>query len=307
MRCSIKPAALAGMLLGLLLIGGASELQAGQAGQAAGANASPVKVETWDYVAAAKATLKKFKGTPGVVLHFGDSITVTQAYSAWPLRGEKQTADDKEILKWMRCGAKDKTDGWTLATTDLGYRYSATAASGVKADGFIKGGHNAKGDKPGLAPVDDIIKTYNPQMVVLMLGTNDAWNSRKADAFIADMTTIIDKLQANGTVVILSSIPPHVPQPKLAEEYNERLYALAKAKLIPFLDFYGEVVKRRPDNSWDGTILGKGDVHPTGSGPGGVTTTSEPSEENLKNCGYLLRSWLTVQKIKEVKRKVIGG
>ena len=58
-------------------------------------------------------------------------------------------------------------------------------------------------------------------------------------------------------------------------------------------------------------------VHPTASGAG-YTTTSSPyvaggdaathtTGAALDNVGYLLRSWLTVQKLKEVKRYVIDG
>ncbi|HTL53684.1 MAG TPA: SGNH/GDSL hydrolase family protein [Planctomycetota bacterium] len=295
------------LLTVVMMLGWTGAIGAAQTPAPAATGAATVKTESWDYTAAAKETLKKFKGTAGVVLHMGDSITIDIAYGQWPLKSSNHSAEETAILQWMHCGAKDKTDGWTLATTQIGWRVSATAASGVKADEFLKGGKNAKDGKPGLATLDDMIKTYNPQMVVLMLGTNDAWNGRTADAFIADMTTIIDKLAANGTVVILSSIPPHTHAPKLAEEYNARLFELAKTKKLPFLDFYGEILKRQPGTAWDGTILGKGDVHPTDHGPNGITTVSAPTEENLKNCGYLLRAWLTVQKIKEVKTKVIGN
>ena len=49
------------------------------------------------------------------------------------------------------------------------------------------------------------------------------------------------------------------------------------------IDFEREILLRRP-NDWDGTLLGKGDVHPTG-GENNVFT-----EDNLKKCGYALRN-----------------
>ncbi|MFO0884461.1 MAG: hypothetical protein U0894_09775 [Pirellulales bacterium] len=36
-----------------------------------------------------------------------------------------------------------------------------------------------------------------------------------------------------------------------------------------------------------------------------MTAAFEPTEANLSQCGYLLRGWLTVQKLAEVKREVI--
>jgi hypothetical protein len=63
------------------------------------------------------------------------------------------------------------------------------------------------------------------------------------------------------------------------------------------------MLTRRP-NDWNGTLLEKNDVHPT-VGKDGVTPTSEPTAENLSNSGYLLRGWLSVQKIAEVKKTVL--
>ena len=39
----------------------------------------------------------------------------------------------------------------------------------------------------------------------------------------------------------------------------------------------------------------------------GTNATSPPTAENLRNSGYLLRGWLSVQKIAEVKRTVLDG
>ena len=261
--------------------------------------ADPVRKETWDYVASSKEILKKFTGKQGVVLHLGDSITRGAGYGAWALGGKGKTDEDKKILEWMHCGAKDDTDGWTLANrvnASGNDSSSETASNGMRTDELIKGGKNK------LPPLDDILKKFNPQMVVLMLGTNDAWQKKTADEAITGITPVIERLHANGTVVILSSIPPHILNPQMAEEFNGKLYELAKAKKMPFLDFYGEVVKRAPNGTWDGTILNKGDVHPTS----GHWVDQEPTEANFKQCGYLLRGWLSVQKIREVKEKVIG-
>ncbi|HTL51086.1 MAG TPA: SGNH/GDSL hydrolase family protein [Planctomycetota bacterium] len=265
----------------------------------AAASGDPVKKETWDYVASSKEILKKFTGKPGVVLHLGDSITRGSSYGAWALEGKGQTDADKKILQWMHAGAKDDTDGWTLAhrmNASKNDSSSETASNGMRTDELIKGGKNK------LPPLDDILKKFNPQMVVLMLGTNDIWQKHTADDAIKGITPVIDKCQANGTVVILSSIPPNIIDPKMAEEYNNKLYELAKARKMPYLDYYGEIIKRAPDGTWDGTIMIKGDVHPNS----GHWVDESPTEDNFKRSGYLLRTWLSVQKIREVKEKVIG-
>jgi len=83
--------------------------------------------------------------------------------------------------------------------------------------------------------------------------------------------------------------------------YNGALAELVKEKKLPLIDFYGEIVKRRP-NDWLGTLISGDGVHPTGENAG-----AEPTEENLKSSGHLLRGVLSVRKIAEVKAKVLDG
>jgi hypothetical protein len=87
------------------------------------------------------------------------------------------------------------------------------------------------------------------------------------------------------------------------KSYNAALKEIGKGKRIPMIDYGGEILKRRPDD-WNGTLMAKNDVHPTAT-QGGATASSEPTEQNLRNSGYLLRGWLSVQKIAEVKGRVL--
>jgi hypothetical protein len=117
------------------------------------------------------------------------------------------------------------------------------------------------------------------------------------------MAKTVDLMLERGIIPILSTIPPHIGQPEKAKAYNEALRKLAKKREIPLLDYEKEILKRRPDD-WNVTLLGKNDVHPT-AGINGTKATSAPTAENLRNSGYLLRGWLSVQKIVEVKRRVL--
>lgn len=250
-----------------------------------------------EYAKAMKAVARRFKGNEGVVLQIGDSITYANPYSQWPKYGKGKTAQDKAILKWMHAGEKNDLDGWHLCSVDRPGGRSETAVSGIRVDQFLKGG------KSGIAPVGEIIKRYKPRMAVVMLGTNDCSAGRPVKDFAADMSKITDLLVANGTIPIISTIPPHHKREDLAKSYNDALRAMAKQRGLPLIDFYAEIVKRRP-NDWNGTLLGKDNVHPTAK-QGGTGAADAPTEENLRNSGYLLRSWLSVQKIAEVKRAVL--
>jgi lysophospholipase L1-like esterase len=254
--------------------------------------------EAWDYTKSMKKAAERFKGRPGVVLHIGDSITYANPYGQWARFGQGMTDDDKAILTWMHTGADNDTDGWWLARFDhpAGGR-SHTACSGIRADEMLAGGVR---DLPSLAKMLD---NYKPQMVVLMLGTNDASANRSVADFKVDMEKAVNLMLDRGILCILSTIPPHPGKMELARNYNVALRQLAKARELPLIDYEKEILKRRP-KEWNGTLLQKNDVHPTAN-QGGATPVSAPTAANLCNSGYLLRGWLSVQKIAEVKRKVV--
>ena len=253
--------------------------------------------ESWDYTPSMKKIAAGFKGKAGVVLHVGDSITYSNPYGQWARYGKGRTNADKAVLKWMHAGANDATDGWYLARVDRPGGRSDTACSGIRADQMLAGG------KSKMPALKDMLGKYKPQMVVLMLGTNDASSNRKVDAFISDMTKAVDLILGRKTICILSTIPPHPKRMKLAASYNKALRTLAKKRGLPLIDFEAEILKRRA-NDWNGTLLGKGDVHPT-SKSGGTSAADAPTSQNLRNSGYLLRCWLSVRKITEVKKRVI--
>jgi len=158
------------------------------------------------------------------------------------------------------------------------------------------------GGKQRMPKLMDLLDQYKPQAVVLMLGTNDASAGRSVDAYRRDMESILDAMLSRGIVPILSTIPPHVHREALARSYNQALRDVARKRQLPLIDFEREILSRRPSD-WNGTLLTRDDVHPT-AGVGGATPASTPTAGNLKNSGYLLRGWLSVEKIGEVKRAV---
>lgn len=211
------------------------------------------------------------------------------------------------------------------------------AASGLRADEFINGNNNgtvAMPSETNTAAAKTIVAagdtTYggnlnattvaaafaDAQFAVLMLGTNDASAGRSVQDFMADLTAIVDVLEGRDIVVILSTIPPHYAATALAESYNDSIRAFAQSRGLPLIDFEAEVLARRPTD-WNGTLMNSNDVHPSASG-GGYTSSSNPyspggdvatdtTGDACTYVGYLLRSWLTVQKLKEVRLYVVDG
>jgi GDSL-like lipase/acylhydrolase family protein len=254
--------------------------------------------EDWDYVDAMKKVEAKFHGRPGVVVHIGDSITYSNPYGQWARGGQGKSDADKAILSWMHCGKNDDTDGWWLARFDhpSGGR-SYTAAGGLRVDESLAGG------KQGLPPLAKLLDEYRPQIVVYMLGTNDVTAGRSLEAYRSDVQKSLDLILARGIIPIVSTIPPHPAKLEKSKKFNVAIREVAKANRLPLIDYEREILVRRPDD-WNGTLLNKNDVHPTTENSG-VKASSAPTSENLRNSGYLLRGWLSVKKIAEVKDKVI--
>ncbi len=239
----------------------------------------------------------QFKGKEGVVLHLGDSITYANGYSGWARYGKGKTPQDEAVCKWMHVGKDDDTDGFFLCRVDRPGGRSDTACSGIRSHEYIEGG------KSGMPPLAEILRKYNPQVAVVMLGTNDVTAGRSPAQVKADMGKFVDALLANGTVPILSTIPPYKGKEEPVKAVNAALLELVKEKRIPHIDYWGEIMKRRPTD-WSGTLISGDGVHPTVN-QGNVNPGSEPTEENLKTSGLLLRGWLSVKKIAEVKERVL--
>ena len=122
-----------------------------------------------------------------------------------------------------------------------------------------------------------------------------------ADAPVHSIDEAIALMLDRGVVPILSTIPPHVGQPDLAKRFNGVIRNAAEKNKLPLIDFEREILTYRPDD-WNGTLMGKDDVHPGATD--GVAANAEPTDRNLRSNGYLLRGWLSVKKIAEVKRMV---
>jgi len=257
--------------------------------------------ETWDWAGAMRGVAKRFTGKPGQIVCLGDSLTYANqstrwAWSApWNKKGN-YSESDKAVLRWSHAYEQNKpTNGWWLAKVDRPHGRSETAASGIRTDQYIKGGFH------GLPSLAAILKKHNPQVAFILLGSNDA-RGRKPDDVLKDMNTIVEAVLNNGTIPVLTTLPParNERMHGRVKEINRRYLSLAAARKIPIIDLYGEFVSRQPGGKWQGTLVGGDGVHLThglADGP--------PTQENLKNCGYLLRCYLTVQKLKEVKEKVV--
>jgi lysophospholipase L1-like esterase len=267
---------------------------------ATAASGMAVITEDWDWAAAMRAVAAqgREKNREGVVLSLGDSLTYANQSTRWARNPQGGTPEEKTLLAWSHAGRKDDFDGWHLASLDApGGGRSETAASGVRTDEYLRGG------KAGLPPLKEIIAKYRPQVAFVLLGANDATKGRNPAEVAKDMATILDALLANGTIPVLQLAAPRANADKddLTRQYNAEYLRLARERKIPVIDLYGEFVTRAPAGAWKTQLLNKDGIHFTTEGAGGP-----PTPENLANCGYLLRCWLAVTKLREIKDLAIG-
>ena len=92
-----------------------------------------------------------------------------------------------------------------------------------------------------------------------------------------------------------------MPQSSVVSDVNAIVKDIAKKHKIPLVDYCAAILKLQPGDAWDGTLISKDGVHPSG----GKTQIYSP--ENLKTCGYALRNWLNFRAVRQLYFRVLGG
>jgi hypothetical protein len=251
--------------------------------------------EKWDYVTSMKKVAARFKGDKGMVIHVGASDTIANPYTTWARQGKGKTPEDQAVLKWMRTNANDKTDGWWLCRHELVSHSAYTAESGMQSSWFFKGSEH------GLPTLVKMLEDYKPRMVVIEVGIYEIEEKKPVEDYRKNMGKALDMILETGAIPIPTTAPPVRAQPEFTKLYNEALREMAKERGLPLIDMEQEIVLRRPDD-WYGTLMSR--MHLTAT-RNGVNPSSEPTPANLRESGFLLRGWLTVRKLGEVKRRVL--
>lgn len=240
------------------------------------------------WVAPMRGVHARFTGESGTIAHFGDSITVTLAYWTPLLYARKNTSLEMDRT-WEIVHRHVKLECWR---NWKGGRY------GNEGGMTIRWAHQH---------IDEWLAALNPETAVIMFGTNDLTSVPLAE-YRDKMTQVVQKCLDNGTVVILSTIPPRHGLAERAATYAETVRQIARQLKVPLIDFHAEILKRRPDD-WDGamekfaayegynvaTLLARDGIHP--SNP--QKYQDDYSEEGLAHSGYILRSYLSLMKYGE--------
>jgi hypothetical protein len=249
-----------------------------------------------DWVEALAAVHARFKGQRGTFAHFGDSITVSMAFWS-PLQNEPKNMSPAAARAHRRVKEYMAADCWSRWK---GPEY------GNEGGMTIRWAHQN---------IDGWLKRLNPEVALIMFGTNDL---RQVDLeeYKQKMGEVVRRCLKNGTAVILSTIPPRSGMLKESRMYAEAAAAVARAEQVPLVDYFGEVLRRRPDD-WDGslkkfgdmpgdeyqvsTLIARDGVHP--SNP--RSYAGNFSDEALSKNGYGLRSYLVLMEYSHVIDRVL--
>jgi lysophospholipase L1-like esterase len=137
-----------------------------------------------------------------------------------------------------------------------------------------------------LKTMDAVLVRDRPEAAIIMIGTNDISGNRVPAGYRAGLESVIAKCLKAHCVPILNTIPPRRGHDTSAKEINQIIRALALKHNLPLADYHAACLRARPGNAWDGTIISKDGVHPSGG------KTNLYSEINLKTSGYALRNWV---------------
>jgi lysophospholipase L1-like esterase len=242
-----------------------------------------------DWLDAMTRVQGKFTGRSGTFAHFGDSITVTLAF--WAPLAEVRKNAPAEMERGYRL-----VQGYMQKECWRDWKGGRFGNEGTRT---IRWAHEN---------VDTWLKELNPETALIMFGTNDL-NSVGQQEYQAKTRAVVQKCLDNGTVVILSTIPPLHDFAEKAAAYAQAVREIAHQMRVPLVDLHSEILKRRPED-WDGamdefaeykdydvpTLLARDGVHLSHPKP----YQDDYSPEALDRCGYSLRNYLVLMKYVEV-------
>jgi len=263
---------------------------------AAAATAAPSATQSADegyWVEPMKKVHASFTGKKGTFAHFGDSITVSMAFWGSLYWDHKNLSDDANAA-FQRVSKHMLPDCWN------------------KWKGPKFGNEGSMTIRWADENIQNWLKDLNPEAALIMFGTNDV-GALKLDEYETKLRRVIQKCLDNGTIVILSTIPPKAGRDATVKEFVAVIRKVAQDLKVPLCDYYDAVLKRRPDD-WNGTafkdakdvydvptLISRDGVHP--SNP--KKWQGDYSEEGLKNNGFVLRNYVTLMAYDQVVRRVL--
>lgn len=266
--------------LSLTQMSSAIELPKEYAKQQAQQQATLLKpgVQPKDVIEAMRKVHQGFNGQQGYVAQFGDSITYSMAF--WTPIGWDDP--DRFLMHDDGMPKAPKNTRWrdyVKGTKDKGPKHA-------NYSGWTVGQLNRA--------VDEVLARDKPEVAIIMIGTNDISGGKLPAAYRDGLEQVVQKCLDAKCVPILNTIPPRRDRDDAVAAANETIRNIATEMHVPLADFHSECVRLRPADSWDGTVISRDGVHPSGG------KSNEYTEDNMRNCGYALRNWVNFLVLRQI-------
>ncbi len=234
-----------------------------------------------------------YTGPGGLISRFGDSITVSLAFFKQLHYGHTNTTpEDDAALSWINGYLEPACWNWY----DDGHYVGNGANGGTTTAWPLQTDQN-----PPLTNIQHWVTKLDPEMAVIMWGTNDCHAGTPVDTYKGRLRTVVQTCMANGTVPVITTIPPRRNYDALTAQYATAVRELALEEQIPLIEYNDAILTRRPTD-WDGTLISGDGVHPSNTAP-----VRDFSETMLSTNGYTLRNWMTLHACHEVWQEVIDA
>jgi hypothetical protein len=274
--------------------------------------AAAVQAEDPYWVEPMRAVHSDYAGPGGLISRFGDSITVSMAFfSALRWSHSNTTPEDDAALSWIQSYMSLSCWNWQQDTVAYGHGCWGGTTSNWPMQ---------YEQSPSMPNIEYWLGKDQPEIAVIMWGTNDLSSGPDLAGYTSNMTAVVQACKANGTVPILTTIPPRHGYVTKSGDYAEAVRQIALSEQVPLIDYHDEIVTRRPHNpptdTWDGadpmwsgysgyevpTLISRDGVHPSNWSAG---VNNFDVTEGLNKNGFTLRNWLTLHKCYEVFQSVI--
>ncbi len=242
-----------------------------------------------DWVEPMKTLNKGFSGTKGQVALFGDSITNSMAF--W------------KVVSWTNPDEFIPGDGSTgkdgLPKKPQNKRWRDIIL-GVEKRGPENG--NQSGWKTGnlLPAMDAVISRDKPELAIIMIGTNDVAGNKLPAEYQKELEQIVQKCLDAKCIPILNTIPPRKSCDDAVAKVKQIVKDTAAKFKIPLVDYHAEMI-RISGGAWEGTVMHSDGVHPSNN----TGKSHILNEENMKQNGYALRTWVNFLMFREIYFKVL--
>lgn len=208
------------------------------------------------WVASMKTVHEKFKGQRGTFAQFGDSITVSRAFWFGLQYAPKNTSPQMARALGLVKGYMLE-DCWDWKGPEFGSQGRMT----------IRWAHQNVGNW-----LDDL----NHEVTLMMFGTNDLSSLDMAE-YETKTRQVVQKCLDNGTIVILSTIPPKHGQAEKAATFADAVRRIAREKQFPLTDYHAEILKCRTAASYRDEVAANNATVAHNRSPAIVNRRSAPS------------------------------